>query len=93
MAAVKLINNSYPFLKGTEFIVTGGDDGFWSRHAFHCGTVLVNGKEMRISAEKKDCQYIPAKEYSAKVFLHEEFLNPKPMSDSDYWEDYYNSPG
>lgn len=93
MTTVRLINDSYPFLKGTEFIVTGGDDGFWSRYAFHSGTVIAKGKERHISVERCDCEYISPREYTGKVLLHEEYLNPKPMSDSDFWEDYYNSPG
>ena len=89
MTTVRLINDSYPFLKGTEFIVTGGDDGFWSRYAFHSGTVIAKGKERHISVERCDCEYISPREYTGKVLLHEEYLNPKPMSDSDFWEDYY----
>lgn len=93
MTTVRLIKDSYPFLKGTEFVVTGGDDGFWSRYAFHSGTVIAKGRERHISVERCDCEYISPREYTGKILLDEEYLNPKPMSDSDYWEDYLNSPG
>lgn len=93
MTIVRLIKNSYPFLKGTEFFVTGGDDGFWSRYPFHSGTVIAKGRVRRISVERCDCEYISLREYTGKILLDEEYLNPKPMSDSDYWEDYLNSPG
>jgi hypothetical protein len=93
MTTVRLIKNSYPFLKGTEFIVTGGDNGFWSRYAFHSGTVIANGEERRISVERSDCEYIKPKDYKGTVILEESYLNPKPMSDQDYWDDWINSPG
>ena len=90
MTAVSLINNSWPFLKGTEFIVTGGDDGMWSRYAFHSGTVVAAGQERRISVERSDCEYISARDYTGKVLLDEDYLNPKPI---DFWEEWINSPG
>jgi hypothetical protein len=90
MTTVRLINDSYPFLKGTEFVVTGGDDGMWSRYAFHSGTVIAKGKERRISVERCDCEYISPNKYTGKVFLDEDYLNPKPI---DFWEEWINSPG
>lgn len=93
MTTVRLIRDSYPFLKGTEFIVTGGDDGFWSRYAFYSGTVIAKGKELHISVERRDCEYISLKEYTGKVILHKDYINSKPMSDYDFWEEWINSPG
>ena len=90
---VRLIANSYPFKAGTEFVVTGGDDGMWSRYAFHSGTVLLEGKDRRISVERKDCEYISAKDFKHTVIAHEKYLNRRPMTDSEFWDEWTNSPG
>jgi hypothetical protein len=90
MTTVRLINDSYPFKKGTEFIVTSGDDGMWSRYAFHSGTVIIKGEKRHISVERCDCEYISPTDYSGIVIIDEEYLNPKPI---DFWEEWLNSPG
>jgi hypothetical protein len=94
MTTVRLIKDSYPYLKGTEFIVTGGHSGYLgSGVPFHSGTVIANGEQRHISVDRCDCKYISPTEYTGKVLLHKEYLNPKSLYDSDFWEDYYNSPG
>lgn len=94
MTTVRLINDSYPFLKGTEFIVTGGHSGsLGSGIPFHSGTVIANGEQRRISVDRSDCKYISLKEYTGKVILHKDYINSKPMSDYDFWEEWINSPG
>lgn len=90
---VRLIEDSYPFKKGTEFLVTSEDDGMWSLYAFYAGEVEYQGEKYLISVESDRCKYITKKDYKGKVFIEEEYLNPEPMSDAEYWEDRYNSPG
>lgn len=90
---VRLTKGSYPFKKGTEFLVTGGDDGMWSRYAFYSGTVIVEGKETHISVDQSKCEYIKPKNFTGKVIVEEEWLNPKPMTDAEFWEEWSNSPG
>jgi hypothetical protein len=89
----RLIEDSYPFLKGTEFIITGGDDGMWSRYAFYSGEVDIQGDTTHISVERDKCEIITRKQYKGKVLVEEDWLNPKPMTDSEFWEDWINSPG
>jgi len=93
MTTVRLIKDSYPFKKGTEFVVTGGDDGFYSRYAFHSGTVIANGEERRISVERSDCEYINPKEYTGKVILDKKWTNSREMTDAEFWDEWINSPG
>jgi hypothetical protein len=90
---VRLIANRYPFKAGTEFVVTGGDSGSGSGYAFYSGTVLLEGKHRRISVERKDCEYISAKDFKHTVIAHEKYLNRRPMTDSEFWDDWINSPG
>ena len=94
MIIVRLIRDSYPFAKGTEFIVTGGDDGFWSKYAFYTGQIIYEGKKLRISVEDSACEFIEPKDYKGTVIMQEDYLKPrKPMTDSEFWEEWLNSPG
>jgi hypothetical protein len=84
---VELIRDSYPFKAGTQFKVTGGDDGFWSRHAFYSGRVTVKGKERRISADRDACKYLDPEKFESRVIVEKE----KPSREESWWE-YTNYP-
>lgn len=93
MTIVRLIRDSYPFLSGTEFVVTGGDDGFWTHNPFYSGSVFAKGRERRIAAGRDKCKLIKPEEYTGKVLLNVDFLNPKPMTEYEAYKEWINSPG
>lgn len=68
MTTVRLIRDSYPYLKGTEFVVTGGDDGFWSRYAFHSGTVIAKKKSDTSQLKEVIANTSPQENTLAKCF-------------------------
>lgn len=79
-AYVELIEDVYPFLKGTQFKVEHEDDGMYSLCDFFGGTVLVDGVNYSISCEWEECKYIDASEFKGLVF--KELLEP----DEEWWE-------
>jgi hypothetical protein len=55
---VELIEDCYPFKKGSVFIVTSEDDGMWSRNPFVAGYLVdQHGRKRRISCEPKHVKY------------------------------------
>ena len=79
---VELTKDSYPFKAGTQFKVTGGDDGFWSRCPFYSGDVIVKGKQKHISVDGDACKIIIPEEFESRVIVEKE----KPSRKENWWE-------
>jgi len=60
---VELIKDHYPFLAGTQFLVTNEDDGFWSMNPFYAGKV----RSRHFSCDRSYAKIIDRKEFTGKV--------------------------
>jgi hypothetical protein len=69
----RLIENSYPYKKGTEFIITGGDDGWGSGYPFYSGTI----RGIRFSFERGRVEIISEEEFINRVIKCEPIILPE----------------